>query len=93
VVFLYGQGFQVRLRDEIAIAPAPRSHARLRDRSGVARSCFTNDEFVSHDDRVARQSFRMDRPHCPNWERETGHVSKTYMAICSTSAEVGDIIE
>jgi hypothetical protein len=44
--YLYGQGFQVRLRDESEIALAPRGYAHLRDRSDVARSCLTNDEFV-----------------------------------------------
>jgi hypothetical protein len=46
----YVQGFQVRLRQEIAVAPAPRSNAHFRECSGIARPCLTNDEFVSHEE-------------------------------------------
>ena len=52
--FLHRQGVQVRLREEIAIAPAPRGNAHLRDGSGIARLCLMNDEFASHERSVAR---------------------------------------
>jgi hypothetical protein len=50
---LHRQGFQVRLRQEIAVAPAPRGHAHFRDGSGIVRSCLTNDKFASHERSVA----------------------------------------
>jgi broad specificity phosphatase PhoE len=52
--FLHRQGFQVRLRQEIAVAPSARGDAHLCDGSGVTQSCLPNDDLASHEHSVDR---------------------------------------
>jgi len=48
------QGVQVRLREEIAVAPPAGGHAHLRDGSGIAWSRRPNDQVPRHKKSVAR---------------------------------------
>jgi hypothetical protein len=46
---LHRQGVQVRLRQEIAVAPPTRGHAHFGDGSGITQSRLPKDDLAGHE--------------------------------------------